>query len=73
MIKMNLTKMIAIVLITAGILGLAYGGFTYTKETHNAKIGPIELSIKDKETINFPVWISVGALVGGIVLLFARK
>jgi TRAP-type C4-dicarboxylate transport system permease small subunit len=73
MIKMNMTKMIAIVLITAGILGLAYGGFTYTKETHNAKIGPIELSVKDKETINFPVWISIGALVGGVVLLFARK
>ncbi|MGZ8271125.1 MAG: hypothetical protein ACXW1T_07950 [Methylophilus sp.] len=70
---MNMTKMIAIILITAGILGLAYGSFTYTKETHNAKVGPIELSIKDKETINFPVWISVGALVAGVVLLFARK
>ena len=71
--KMNSAKMFAIVLIIAGVLGLAYGSFTYTKETHSAKIGPIELSVKDKETINFPVWISVGAIAAGMFLLFVRK
>jgi hypothetical protein len=66
-------KLLAIVLITLGILGLAYGSFTYTKETHNAKIGPIELSVKDKETLNFPVWLGVGSIAAGMILLFARK
>ena len=70
---MNSAKMFAIVLMVAGVLGLAYGSFSYTKETHSAKIGPIELSVKDKETINFPVWVSVGAIAAGIFLLFVRK
>ena len=70
---MNAVKMLAIVLIVAGTLGLVYGGFTYTKETHQAKLGPIELSIKDTETVNVPVWAGVGALVAGVILLFARK
>jgi hypothetical protein len=65
--------LLAIILITLGVLGLAYGSFTYTKETHNAKIGPIELSVKDKETLNFPVWLGVGAIAAGMILLFARK
>ena len=47
----------------AGILALVYGGFSYTKETHEAKIGPIELSVKDKQTVNVPVWAGVGAIV----------
>ena len=71
--KMNSAKMFAIVLIIAGVLGLAYGSFSYTKETHSAKIGPIVLSVQDKETINFPVWISVGAIAAGMFLLFVRK
>ena len=67
------TRIIAIILVVAGALALAYGGFTYTKETHEAKIGPIELSVKDKETVNIPVWAGVGALAIGIVLLVTRK
>ena len=70
---MNAVKMLAIVLIVAGTLGLVYGGFTYTKETHQAKLGPIELSIKDTETVNVPVWAGVSAIVAGVILLFARK
>jgi hypothetical protein len=65
--------MLAIVLIVAGGLGLAYGGFTYTKDTHEARLGPIELTIKDKETVNVPVWAGVGAIVAGAILLFVRK
>ena len=67
---MNALKMAGIALIAAGILGLVYGSFSYTKETHQAKIGPIELSVKDKETVNVPVWVGVGAIVIGGVLLF---
>jgi len=70
---MNALKMLAIVLIVAGSLGLVYGGFTYTKDTHEAKLGPIELSIKDKETVNVPVWAGVGAIVAGVTLLLVRK
>ena len=70
---MSGAKIAAIVLIVAGILGLAYGSFTYTKESHNAKLGPFEISIKDKETVNGPVWAGVGAIVAGVVLLVARR
>lgn len=70
---MNAIKMLGIVLIVAGGLGLLYGGFTYTKDTHEAKVGPIELSIKDKETVNVPIWAGVGAIVAGVILLFVRK
>jgi hypothetical protein len=70
---MNAVKILAIVLIVAGSLGLVYGGFTYTKETHEAKLGPIELSIKDTQTVNIPVWAGVGAIAAGVILLFVRK
>lgn len=68
---MSSNKVIALVLIIAGVLGLAYGSFTYTKETHDAKIGPLELSVKDKETVNIPVWAGIGAIVVGAGLLLA--
>ena len=67
---MNAIKMAAIALIVAGALGLAYGGFSYTKETHDVKVGPIELSVKDKETVNVPVWLGVAAVATGGVVLF---
>lgn len=68
---MNTIRAVAFALILAGALGLVYGGFTYTKETHQAKLGPIELSVKDKETVNIPVWAGVGAIViGGALLIF---
>ncbi len=71
---MNAVKIAAIVLIVAGVLGLVYGSFTYTKDTHQAKLGPIELSVKDKETVNVPVWAGVGAIViGGALLLLGSK
>jgi drug/metabolite transporter (DMT)-like permease len=66
---MSSTKIIAIVLIVAGALGLAYGKFSYTKESHDAKVGPIELSVKDKETVNIPQWAGIGAIVIGAGLL----
>lgn len=68
---MNALKIVALALIAAGILGLMYGGFTFTKNTHEAKIGPIEMAVKEKETVNVPVWAGVGAIVVGAALLFA--
>ena len=71
---MNAIKILAIVLIVGGILGLIYGGFTYTKETHEAKIGPIVLSVTDTERVNVPIWVGVGAIViGGLLLVFGSK
>jgi hypothetical protein len=71
---MSAIRIAAIVIIVAGILGLVYGGFSYTKETHDAKLGPIELSVKDKQTVNVPVWAGVGAIViGGAFLLVGKK
>ena len=71
---MNAVKIAAIVLIAGGILGLVYGSFTYTKDTHQAKVGPIELSVKEKETVNIPVWAGVGAIViGGLLLVVGGR
>jgi uncharacterized membrane protein len=71
---MNSVKILAVVLIVAGVLGLVYGSFTYTKETHETKIGPLELSVTDKETVNIPSWAGVGSiLIGGLLLAFGSK
>ena len=70
---MNAVKLLAIVLIAAGSLGLIYGGFTYTKDTQQAKLGPLELTVKDTETVNVPIWVGVVAIVAGGVLLIVRK
>lgn len=71
---MNAVRITAIVLIVAGVLGLLYGSFTYTKETHKAQLGSLELSVKDKETVNIPLWASVGAIaIGGALLIFGGK
>jgi uncharacterized membrane protein YidH (DUF202 family) len=66
-------KILAIILIVAGVLGLAYGTFTYTKEEHTANVGPLTLSVKDKETVNVPLWASVGAIAVGVVLLVSGR
>lgn len=71
---MNSIKMAAIALIVAGVLGLAYGSFSFTKETHEAKVGPLSLSVHEKQTVNIPVWLGVGSiLLGGALLLFGSK
>ncbi len=62
-------KLLGLVLIVLGLLGLLYGGFSYTKNTHDVKLGPIEFSVKEKESVNVPVWAGVAAIVGGAVLL----
>lgn len=71
---MNPVKVIAIVLIVGGILGLAYGGFSYTKDTTVVKVGPLEVTAKERQTVNVPMWAGVGAIVvGGLLLAFAGK
>jgi hypothetical protein len=67
--NMNAVKITAIVLIVAGVLGLAYGSFSYKKQTHDIKMGPIEMSVTEKETVNVPVWAGAGAIAIGAALL----
>ncbi len=66
---MNATRLVAALLIAAGVLGLVYGSFSYTKDTHDIKLGPIELSMKEKQTVGVPVWAGVAAIVAGSALL----
>ena len=70
---MSSTKIIAIVLIVAGVLGLAYGKFSYTAETHEAKIGSLELSVNEKQMVSIPTWAGVAALVAGGLMLLVPK
>jgi len=68
---MNMFKTAGIVLIIAGILAVAYGGFSYTKDTTAVKLGPIELSVRERERVNIPLWAGIGAIVLGAGLLVA--
>jgi hypothetical protein len=64
---------IGVVLIAAGAIALARGDFSFTKDTHDAKVGPIEFSVKEKETFSVPTWAAGGAIVIGIAMLFAGR
>ena len=66
-------RILAIVLIVAGLLGVMYGKFSYTKETHDAKVGSLELSFKEKQTVNVPAWAGAGAIAAGAILLLVRS
>ncbi len=66
---MNATKIIGILLIAGGVLGLLMGGFSFTKETHKANIGPISMSVEEKQTVNIPLWASIAAIVAGAAVL----
>ena len=71
---MSIAKIAGIVLIAAGTAGLVYGSFSFTKERHDLKVGPIQLSVKEKETINVPAWAGVGAIgIGVLLLLFGGR
>lgn len=71
---MTMPRILAILLIAAGVLALAYGGFTYTKTTHEAQIGDLQLSVQESETVNVPIWAGVAAVVaGGALLLVGAK
>ncbi len=70
---MNASRLIGIILIVAGALGLAYGGFSYTKETTGVKLGPIELKVQEKERVNVPLIVSGVAIVLGVFLLVFKS
>ena len=71
---MGVTKIVGILLIVAGTLGLIYGGFSYTREKHDVKLGPLQFSVAEKDTVSIPVWAGAGAIgIGVILLLIGRK
>lgn len=70
---MNPMKVAGIVLIVVGALALVYGGFSFTKETHKAEIGPLKFSVQEKEQVNIPLWAGVASIVAGVVLLVIPK
>jgi len=70
---MNATKIVGTLLIAAGVLGLIYGGFSYTKETSSANIGPLHLQVNQRERVNIPLWAGIGAIVGGVLLLATSR
>ena len=71
---MNTIKMLGIALLIAGVLGLVYGGFSYTKDTTAVKLGPIELTVKEKQTVNIPLWAGIASIIaGGVLLVLSGK
>ena len=70
---MSVTKILGIILLVAGILGLIYGHFDYTKETHEGQFGPFKFSVAEKETTVIPSWASIALIVAGVVLLVVPK
>lgn len=66
-------RLIAIVLLVAGLFGLAYDRFTYVKDSHGFRVGSLEVAVKERETVNIPLWLSVGALAAGGALLLSRR
>jgi len=69
---MGIQKIAGILLIVVGALGLAYDGFSYTKETHQADLGPLHMSVDEKQHVNVPAWAGFAAIVAGALLLVVR-
>jgi hypothetical protein len=71
---MNAIKLVGVVMIVLGALGLIYGGFSYTKDTTALKVGPLEMTVQEKKTVNVPLWAGIGAIVvGGVLLVMGGK
>ena len=70
---MHPTKLVAIVLVVLGALGLAYGGFSFTKDRHTAEIGALHLTVNEKQYVNVPMWAGLGAVLVGVVLLVVPR
>lgn len=66
-------RIVGVILLAAGLLAVAYGGFSYTKDSTAAKIGPVEIQVQEKERVNVPLWVGIGAAAAGAVLLIRRS
>lgn len=70
---MKPVQILGIVMIVAGVLGLIYGGFSFTKDRHTADLGPLKMSVDEKQHVNVPLWAGVGVLVAGVLLLVVPR
>jgi hypothetical protein len=71
---MNPVRIVGVLLIVAGIAGVVFSSFSFTKETHELKLGPVELSVKEKQSVDIPTWASVSAIVvGGLLVAFGGR
>ena len=70
---MTPVRILGIVFVVAGALALAYGGFSFTKESEKASIGPLKLTVQEKERVNVPQWAGLAAIAAGVVLLVVGK
>ena len=71
---MNAMRIVGVLLLVAGLAGFLTGGFSFTKDTTQAKLGPLELTVKEKESVNIPQWMSLGAMVlGGVILVLGFR
>ncbi len=70
---MDKTRLLAILLIAGGILAVIYGDLTYTKERHDVKLGPLEIQVQERKSVNLPLWVGVPAIVAGAALLATRR
>jgi len=66
---MKASVIVGIVLIVAGVLALAYGGFSYTREKEVLDLGPIEATAETRETVPLPPILGGAAIIGGIALV----
>ncbi len=71
---MKAMRIVGVLLLVLGLAGFLTGGFSFTKDTTQAKLGPLELTVKEKESVNIPQWMSLGAMVrGGVVLVLGFR
>ena len=70
---MGIARLVGILLIVAGAAGLAYGSFTYTKETHRAKVGPVVVKVQERQTVDIPLAVGAGAIALGVFMLLAFR
>ena len=70
----NIMKTLGVLLLVLGVLALVYKGFSYTQETHKAKLGPIDIAVEEKKSVDIPTWAGVVAvIVGGGLLLTSKR
>ena len=70
---MKARSLVGLALIGLGILALVYGGFSYTDETHDVELGPVELQVTEKERVNIPAWGGVAAIIVGAAILLMQR
>lgn len=70
---MSSIRIMGMLLLIAGVIAIGYGGFSYTKETHDVDLGPLEIEVEEKEHVNIPLWAGIAAVVAGTAIMFSDR